>query len=155
MKKFVACLLVITTFSAIAYAKDEGGSKSPDQYMADLSSDKDEKVVVEAVQWAGDKKKKETVDKLIVLLGDERSNVRLHAVIALGNIGDEKAVEAVNNSLLSDENAEVRYAAMLASFRIGSTKSIDTWKQAREKETDPYIQDFLKKVEEKALKKKK
>lgn len=155
MKKFVACLLVITAFSTLAYAKDKEKSKSADEYMADLSSDKEEKAVVEAEQWAGDKKKKEAVDKLIVLLDDERTNVRFHAVIALGNIGDEKAVEAVNNSLLGDESAEVRYAAMLASFRIGSPKSIDAWKQARERETDPYMQDFLKKVEEKALKKKK
>ena len=56
--------------------------------------------------------------------------------------------------MLNDQNADVRYAALLASYRIGSKKSIEAWKQVKEKETDPYIQDFIKKAEDKLVKKK-
>ena len=78
----------------------------------------------------------------------------MKAVGALGYIGDEKGVDAVNSACLNDQSADVRYAALLSSFRIGSKKSIETWKQVKEKETDPYIQDFIKKAEDKLVKKK-
>ncbi|HOO72415.1 MAG TPA: HEAT repeat domain-containing protein [Spirochaetota bacterium] len=154
MKKLIALILVFTAVTAIAYADTEKKSKSTEEYIADLSQDKDENVIIEAADWAGEKKNKDAIDRLAGLINDERENVRLHAVMALGYIGDEKGVDAVNSSLLNDESADVRYAALLASFRIGSKKSLDTWKQAKEKETDPFIQDFLKKAEEQAMKKK-
>ena len=70
--------------------------------------------------------------------------------MALGYIGEESAVEALNNALLNDKNATVRYAAVLSTVRIGSEKSIAAWKKAKESETDPYILDFLNKMQEKA-----
>ncbi len=154
MKKLVASLLIIMTAAVVAFAETEKKAKTPEQYIADLSQDKDENTIIEAAEWAGEKKNKAAIDRLVALVNDDRENVRLNAVMALGYIGDEKGVEAINGSILNDTSADVRYAALLASFRIGSKKSLETWKQAKEKETDPYIQDFLKKGEEKFTKKK-
>ena len=39
---------------------------------------------------------------------------------------------------------------LATQLRIGSKKSLPAWEKARETETDPYIKDFLKKMEEKA-----
>jgi HEAT repeat protein len=153
MKKIVVLMLIFSVAIA-AYAETEKKTKTSEEYIADLSQDRDEKTIIEAADWAGEKKKKEAVERLVGLVNDERENVRLNAVIALGYIGDEKGVDAVNSTILNDQSADVRYAALLASFRIGSKKSIDTWKQVKEKETDPYIQDFIKKAEDKLVKKK-
>jgi HEAT repeat protein len=153
MKRFTALLIIIFAAAAVVYAESENKAKSDKEYIADLSADKDEKAIIEAADWAGKEKKKEAIQNLVNLLGDARENVRLSAVMALGYIGDESGVDGVNNSLLNDASSEVRYAALLASFRIGSKKSIDTWKEVKEKETDPYIKDFLQKMEDKALKK--
>jgi HEAT repeat protein len=62
-------------------------------------------------------------------------------------------VDALNEALLNDSSADVRYAAILAISRIGSTKSIDALKTAREKESDPYIKDYIDKMEARMKKK--
>jgi HEAT repeat protein len=124
--------------------------KSAKEYLADLDSNKDEKTVVEAVKWAGEKKSKNAVPALINLLNDRREDVRMRSAVSLGLIGDKSAVEPLNKTLLSDGSPEVRYAAILATFQLGSSKSISAWKEAREKETDPYIRDILTRLEEKA-----
>ncbi len=120
------------------------------QSVADLTASKDEKTIIAAADWAGSKQEKAAIPNLINLLDDSREAVRINAVTALGYIGDESAVEAVNKCFLNDQSAEVRYAGILASFRIGSKNSISSWKQAKEKESDPYVLDILKKLEEKA-----
>ena len=153
MKK-LAVLMLILSVAMTAYAETEKKSKSSEEYIADLSQDRDEKTITEAADWAGENQKKEAIDKLAALVTDERENVRMKAVVALGYIGDEKGVDAVNSACLNDQSADVRYAALLSSFRIGSKKSIETWKQVKETETDPYIQDFIKKAEDKLVKKK-
>ncbi len=121
-----------------------------DKYMADLDPAKDEKTIVAAEDWMRDNKESDGVPKLIQLLSDSRDMVRLHAVMALGYIGEEDAVDALNNVLLNDSNASIRYAALLSTMRIGSEKSIETWKQAKQKETDPFILDMLSQIEKKA-----
>jgi len=86
----------------------------------------------------------------VALLKDSRDMVRLHSVMALGYIAEEDAADAVNDVILNDKNPTVRYAALLSSVRIGSKKSIPVWEKAKETETDPYIKDFLTKMDEKA-----
>ena len=150
MKKALLVLITLFfSFSTLLAAEE----KSTDGYIADLDPAKEEKVIVTAADWLGEKKEKKAITSLVKLLEDERENVRLHAVMALGYIGKEDGVEAINARLIKDESVEVRYAAVLATMRIGSKKSLDAWKEAREKETDPFIKDFLAKMEEKAREK--
>lgn len=144
---------IIFTFTALMMTVALfGAEKTAKEYIADLAPAKDEKTIVEASDWLGTKKEKEAVPGLLELLKDSRENVRLHAVMALGYIRDESAVDSINKLMLNDDSSNVRYAALLSSFRIGSKKSIDAWKQSKEKETDPYMKDILKKMEEKARK---
>ena len=56
----------------------------------------------------------------------------------------------LNAAVLNEKNSTVRYAAVLATLKIGSKKSIPVWQQAKESETDPFIKDFLTKMDEKA-----
>lgn len=143
MKKLflIALIMFVSTVTWAREAKD---------YIADLKASNDEKTIVQAADWLGNDKNKEAVSPLAILLTDDRENVRVSAASALGYIGDEKAVDALNISLVEDKSADVRYAAVLATYRIGSKKSLDAWKKAKEKEQDPFIKDFLIKMEEKA-----
>ncbi len=143
MKKLFLILMILSV-SAPTWAKEAK------EYIADLNASKDEKTIIDAANWVGKEKEENAITPLINLLGDDRENVRISAVSALGYIGEEKAVDALNNSLLEDKSSEVRYAAVLATYRIGSKKSLDAWKKAKEKEQDPFIKDFLAKMEEKA-----
>lgn len=144
MNKRVIIFLAVLLFTTMGFAAEA------DKYIADLDPAKDENTIVQAADWLGEKKEESAVGKLVGLLTDSRDMVRLHSVMALGYIGEEEAVDALNNILLSDKNATVRYAALLSTVRIGSDKSVEVWKKAKESETDPYIKDFLLKMEEKA-----
>lgn len=155
MKKYIVlCLFVavagLMTQSFIANAAE---TKTPAQYLADLSPDKDEQTIVTAADWAGSKKEKKAVSKLIALMSDTRVNVRIQSAVALGLIGDDKAADTLNNALLNDQSPDVRYAAVLAITRIGSPKSLSAIKEAKGKETDPFVKDYLVKMEERLLKK--
>ena len=147
MKKL---LLTITTmlFAVSLFAAD----KTADQYIADLNPANDAQVITTAADWLGKNKQEKAIQALLPLLEDSREAVRLRAVSALGNIGKEDAIDGINKSLVTDESADVRYAAALATVRIASPKSIPAWKEARDKETDPYIRDFLTKMKEKVEK---
>ncbi len=153
MKKLFSLFLITVIFSAPAFAQEEKEkTMSKEEYIAALSSDREEPVILKAADWAGEKKVKEAIPNLTGLLKDKRENVRSAAAAALGYIGLEDAVEALNRAMLEDESPIVRYAAVLATMRIGSKKSIDALKQSYEQETDPYIKDLLEKVREKAKK---
>jgi len=167
MKKAFFFVIIILFSASIVIAQDNNASekkddvkkeakeaparkKTRDQYLADLSSDKDEKLIVTAAEWAANEKEKDAIPKLVKLLDDQRDNVRMYSVMALGYIKDEKYLGPIHKVLLDDSSPEVRYAAMLATIRIGSKESIDTWKKVKDKESDPFILDILKKMEEKA-----
>ena len=114
----------------------------------DLESDDDAKIIA-AADFLGSKKEASAVPKLSELTTNPNMSVRLHSVMALGNIGKNDAVEALNAVLVNDENAQVRYAALLSTIRIGSDQSNETLEQIIETETDPLIQDLLTKREQK------
>ncbi len=149
MKRIVCVALIIVAAGVLANAQEEKAQKTAQEYIADLSSGGDEKTLVEAAQWLANKKEKDAVPGLINLLNDGREAVRLEAAVSLGLIGEESAVDALNNSLLNDDSAEVRYAALLSAMKIGSEKSIDSFRLSKERETDPFIQDLLTKLDEK------
>ena len=146
MKKIFIIMFTIMAVSSMAFAKDAK------KYIADLDPAKDEKTITEAADWLGEKKEKDAVKRLTALLSDKRDGVRLHSVQALGYIGEKSAVGSLNNVLLNDQNSTVRYAALLATMRIQDEKSVLVWKQAKAKETDPFILDLLTKLEAKAKK---
>jgi len=144
MKRIVSLVSFMLFIASISFASET------DRQIANLDPSVDEKTIIQAADWAAEKKEKKALDKLIILVTDSRDSVRLHSVMALGYIGDEKAVEALNTAVLNDKNSTVRYAAVLATLRIGSKKSLPVWKQAKESETDPFIKDFLAKMDDKA-----
>jgi HEAT repeat protein len=149
----VASAIVVSAQEAKKEAAQPKKDKTAQEYIADLSSS-NEDTAVEAANWLGQKEEKAAVPELVkTVKNDGRPRVRMFAVVALGLIADEGSVEALNETLLNDSSADVRYSAILAISRIGSTKSIDTLKQAREKETDPYIKDYIEKMAAKVEKK--
>lgn len=124
-------------------------AKSAQEYIADLSSDDEEKIIA-AADWVGKEKEKSAVPQLINLLkNDKRVKVRVYATIALGMIADESSIPALNEALTSDSNADVRYSVLLAIHRIDPSKSIDALKKAKETETDPFMKDYMEKMEAK------
>ncbi len=89
-----------------------------------------------------------------LLKNDKRVRVRVYATIALGLIADETSIPALNEALTSDSSSDVRYSVLLAINRINPGKSIDALKNAKETESDPYIKDYLEKMEAKLKEKK-
>lgn len=159
MKKVLLTALILVAAGLVVNAQDAKKDetekkKSAKEYIADLSADKDEKVIVTAAEWLGKEKTKAAVPALVNLVTDKRERVRIESVVALGLIAEENSVDVLNKALLEDASAEVRYASLLATMRIGSKKSIDAYKQSKQSETDPFILDLLKKMEEKMAGKK-
>lgn len=147
MKKVVALLL---TFSAAALL----AAKSAKDYVNDLSSD-DTKVVMEAVKWVGENKEKSAVQSLVnILKSSSDSEVKSEAACSLGLIGEKAAVKDLSEVILSENDSDVRYSIVLAVARIGidSRTSYDNLVKAKDKETDPFIKDFIAKMEEKFAK---
>ena len=144
MKRIASLLSLVLLMVSVSFASET------DKQIANLNPAGDEATIIQAADWAAEKKEKKAIDSLIVLAADSRDMVRLHSVMALGYIGEEKAVDVLNKAVLSDNNPTVRYAAVLATLRIGSKKSIPVWQQAKESETDPFIKDFLSKMDDKA-----
>jgi HEAT repeat protein len=124
-------------------------SQGKDGYIADLSSN-DENKIVAAAEWLGEKEEKSAVPQLVDLLkNDKRTKVRLYATIALALISDESCIPTLNDALTGDSSADVRYAVLLAIHRINPAKSLDALKKAKETESDPYIKDYIEKMENK------
>ena len=146
MRRSLVIFIFLISMFSLVFGQNE--NKSTGDYISDLDNANEEEVIIEAAKWLGDKKEKKAVDALINLLDDSRKNVRFYSVVALGMIGDEKAAEPLNSVLLEDRNADVRYASILAITRIGSKKSIEALKKSKDTETDPFIKDYLTKMEE-------
>ena len=145
MKTRLFIMFIILSISSIVFAASD-----KDKYIANLDPSKDEKTIIEAADWAGDQKEDDAAKKLAALLSDKRDMVRLHAVMALGYIGGDDHLDALHNTLLTDKNASVRYAAVLSVMRINKPdKSKPVLLKAKTSETDPFIQDLYKKMEEK------
>ncbi len=154
MKKIIF-LTLIALYGVAFMTLPAAAEKSADAYLDDLSASNEENVILKAADWAGEKKEEKAMKKLVRLVTDSRANVRIGAIVALGLIGEasEGAVDVINRALTDDQNADVRYAAVLAITRLASKSSISFLKTAREKESDPYVKDFITKMEERLLKK--
>ena len=157
MKKISIALFVLAFSCAAVFAADAAKTADKDakQYIEDLSSS-DEATVVAAENWLGEKKEKAADAKLLDLVkNDKRIRVKTYAAVALGLIGEKDMAEPLSELVLTEQSADVRYSMLLAMMRIGgdSKKFIDNLTAARDKETDPFIKDFVAKMEAKYTKK--
>ena len=160
MKKVLVALFIAAFSSAAVFAADAAADKKPankdaKQYIADLSST-DEATVIAAEDWLGTEKEKAATTKLLDLLkNDKNVRVKTYAAVALGLIGEKETAEPISDLVLAENSADVRYSMLLAMMRIGgdSKKFLDNLTAARDKETDPFIKDFVAKMEAKYTKK--
>ena len=165
MKRILMIAMMVALPVAYTYAADEKADqkkveepkkaekeKSKEEYIADLTTGSSEDKVLAAEEWVGKKQEEGAVNGLLTLLKDDkRDTVRMNAAVALGLIGQKKSDEKISEIVINETSADVRYAEVLAISRIGisSKKSADNLSAARDKETDPFILDFIKKMEEK------
>ncbi|MDK2890163.1 MAG: hypothetical protein PWR21_795 [Methanoculleus sp.] len=63
-------------------------------------------------------RRKRDIDGLVEALSDPAEIVRLTAVEALGTVGDERALEALERLKFSDSDTGVRRAASVAHARV-------------------------------------
>lgn len=148
MKKIFVLGVMMFSFAGLFAAK------SAKEYVADLSSD-DKKTVVEAVKWSGTNKEKSAVAPLLNLLQTSAdSEIKVESACALGLIGEKTAVRSLSVIILNENNSDVRYAIVLSIARIGieSSETYSNLLKAKDKETDPFIKDFIVKMEEKLSK---
>ena len=156
MKKISIALFVLTFSCAAVFAADAANTANKDakQYIEDLSSS-DEAAVLAAENWLGENKEKAADAKLLDLIkNDKRIRVKTYAAVALGLIGEKEMAEPLSELVLTEQSADVRYSMLLAMMRIGgdSKTFIDNLTAARDKESDPFIKDFVEKMEAKYTK---
>ena len=156
MKRFGVVVLTVLFSVSSLFANTTTQSA-----IEDLDSEDVAKVIAAADFLGSEKEAKKSasaVPKLSERTTHADSKVRVHSVIALGNIAkdlkeNEEAVVALSAVLTNEKIAEVRYAALLAAIKIDAKKFEDTLKQISETEEDPIIKDLLSKIEEKSSKK--
>lgn len=162
MKKILMIAMIIALPVAYTYAADEKADqkkveepkkaeKSKGEYIADLNSGNSEDTILAAEDWVGSKQEEGAIDNLLILLkGDKRDKVRMNAAVAFGLIGKKESGDMIAEFVGNETSADVRYSEVLAIARAGYTKKgLDKLMAARDKETDPFILDFIKKMEEK------
>jgi HEAT repeat protein len=164
MKKILMIAMIIALPVAYTYAADEKADqkkveepkkaekeKSKGEYIADLNSTNSEDTILAAEDWVGSKQEEGAIDNLLTLLkGDKRDKVRMNAAVAFGLIGKKESGDMIAEFVGNETSADVRYSEVLAIARAGYTKKgLDKLMAARDKETDPFILDFIKKMEEK------
>ena len=90
-------------------------------------------------------------EELIKDLKHKDTSVRRYAIEMLGQMGDEKAVDALI-LVLKDKNRFVRQETVLALGKIGGESLVEPLTKAIEEERDEFVIDFMKKVLDKLLK---
>ena len=123
--------------------------KTTKSYLTYLDSSAEEQAVLKAINFALEKKDSKAIPKIITLLQDERTIVRLKSCVALGELKSKEAIDVLNKIVLEDDSSDVRYASLLAIIKIGSDKSGRTLQKLKAQEKDPIIKDFLAKMEKK------
>ena len=168
MKRILMIAMIIALPVAYIYAADANADqkkveepkkaeKSKGEYIADLNTSNSEDKILTAEEWVGQKQEEGAIDNLFILLKDDkRDRVRMNAAVALGLIGKKDASDKIAEIVINEISADVRYAEVLAISRLGfsSKKTYDNLMAARDKETDPFILDFIKKMEDKFSKSK-
>jgi len=145
----LALLLLLTPF--IVFGEDSKKEKSKEEYIQDLDSENVE-LVADAEMWLGEKKEKSVLPKIEVLLKNGKtSKIRLNAAVAIGLINEKSSSAVLVEQLLVEQNSDVRYTIVLSLSRVGleSKDSYDALMQAKDRETDPFILDYIQKMEEK------
>ncbi|HON77387.1 MAG TPA: HEAT repeat domain-containing protein [Spirochaetota bacterium] len=152
MKRIMAVVIIMFACASVVHAQEAKSetakNKTAKEYIADLSST-NESIVIQAAQWLGKEKESDAVPKLKELLTqDNRNKVRLHSAMALGYIGEESSIDALNGRLLNEPVADVRYTILLAITRVGISKKehVEVLKKARDNESDIFIKDYLDKM---------
>ncbi|MCO5381698.1 MAG: HEAT repeat domain-containing protein [Methanosarcina barkeri] len=129
----IVLLLLILTMVGVASGLSEGNKENPNKTLLDVNESESQPAVEPLIQALGaddvDSRKEarfsleemgeNAVDPLIEIIDSGIPEPRFEAVLALGNIGGQKAEKALIR-LLKDENPEVRSSAALA---LGNARS--------------------------------
>lgn len=152
MKRILVVFIIMFACASVVHAQEAKSepakNKTAKEYIADLSSG-NESIVIQAAQWLGKEKESDAVPKLKDLLTqDNRNKVRLYSAMALGYIGEESSIDALNGRLLNEPDSDVRYTILLAITRVGVSKKehVEVLKKARDSESDVFIRDYLDKM---------
>lgn len=143
--------LSVQLFAQMSETTRVTAEKTEADYVNDLGSS-DPKVVVAACKWLGDKEKKDNAPKIVPLLTSSHAEVRMWSAVTLGIFFYKDGREALINQLMVETNPDVRYAQVVAVTRIGLENNEETrvkMQQLRERETDPFVIDYIKKMQEK------
>jgi HEAT repeat protein len=107
---------------------------------------------VSAIDWLGSKEEKKAVVRLTEMMQqDKRIAVRAHAASSIGLIAEKDSMKPLIEHIVKESSPVVRYSMVLAMARIGieSKEQYDALMQIKQSETDPYIKDFIEKMEAK------
>lgn len=92
--------------SKVAHALEKGKASA----LVDLTHDKDESVRIEAIDALGKLKSNDGVNPLTNLLHDPSGEVRKHAALALGEIGDAHSKAHVAFAAENEKDAGIKAA---------------------------------------------
>lgn len=149
---FVFLTIIFLSVQLFAQMSDDtrvSTERTEADYVNDLDSS-DPKVVVNALIWLGDKDKKNNAPKVVPLITSENADIRMWSAVTLGRFYYKEGREALINQLMVETNPDVRYSQVISVTRIGLENNDETrsrLRQLRERETDPFIVDYIRKME--------
>ncbi len=88
-----------------------------------LKQEKEEQVLIAAVNSLGELKDKRSVKALITLSNHQYQTIKADSILALGKIGDSRAVEPIIK-LLKDDDEYCRYRAVLALGLLKDNRAV-------------------------------
>lgn len=115
---------VIAAMSAVLKAHDNEEKQKDEKaiaFIVEALTDLDPMVRTEAATAIGSIPLKVEIERLLVTLTDPVEAVRRAAAIALGRLGDRKAVQILEQVAVADESNSVRILARLAIGQIGGS----------------------------------
>jgi len=157
MKKYLVPLLILIMVGGI---QAEEKKKTTKEYIADLKSD-DDAIVIKASKGLGDAKAKDAVETMIeVLKSHQNPKVRIALASGLSLMGTkDQPTKALSEVVQTDDDNSVVYASLLAILNLGdyqnpaAQSAVDYCE--KNKTSDEYIADVVKKINEALAKNKK
>ncbi|MDH4261713.1 MAG: HEAT repeat domain-containing protein [Spirochaetia bacterium] len=150
MKKILLPVLILSLVAGLQAAEKK---KTTNDYIVDLKSD-DDATVISASQNLGASKAKEAIDPMIeAMKSHQNPKVRIAIASGLGNMDTKnQPTTALSEVVKTDDDNSVVYASLLAILNLKDFGNPDA-KAAVEfceknKASDEYITDVVKKIHE-------
>ena len=106
-------------------------SKPPSEYVfnhiKDMINDTDDEIRSEVLSILGDWKRNQDIEFIVQSIEDDSELVRIDAIYALGDVGDESALKYIDNYLNSQRSTLEKIRYFNTCLRLGKDEHFEEW----------------------------